>query len=153
MPHCIGALDEKHISIRKPSNSGSLWYNYKGFFSMVLLAVCDARYCFTLVNVGEYGSNNDSGILRNSKMERRFENGEMSIPESEKILGDDLELSYFLVGDEILPLQTWLMRPLSGKVLINKMRKIFNYRLSRARRIIENTFGILVAIGELSKAY
>ena len=44
-------------------------------------------------------------------MGRIFGNGEMSIPESEKILGDDLELPYFLVGDEILPLQTWLMRP------------------------------------------
>ena len=40
----------------------------KDFFSMVLLAVCDTRYCFSLVDVGEYGGNNDSGILRNSKM-------------------------------------------------------------------------------------
>ena len=70
----------------------------------------------------------------------RFENGELSISESEKILGDDLELPYFLVGDEIFPLQIWLMRPCSGKAL-----KSFNYHLSRARRIIENTFGILVA--------
>ena len=69
----------------------------------------------------------------------------MNIPESEKIPGDELELPYFLVGDEIFPLQTWLMRPFSGKALINETRKIFNYRLSRARRMIENTFGILVA--------
>ena len=83
---------------------------------MVLLAVCDARYCFILVDVGEDGSNNDSGISRNSKMGSRFVNGEMSIPESEKIPGVDLELPYFLVGDEIFPVQTWLMRPYSGKV-------------------------------------
>ena len=112
---------------------------------MVLLDVCDARYCFTLVDVGEYGSKNDSGILRNSNMGGRFGDGELSISESEKILGDDLELPYFLVGDEIFPLQTWLARPCSGKALINEMRKSFSYGLSRARRIIENAFGILVA--------
>ena len=129
-------LDGKLISVRKLSNSGCKWYNYKGFFSMVLLAVCDARYCFTLVDVREYGSNNDSGILRNSKMGRRFGNGETSIPESQKILGHDLELSYFLVGDEIFLLQIWLMRPFSGKAPINKMHKIFSYCLSWAWRII-----------------
>ena len=48
------------------------------------------------------------------------------------------------LGDEIFPLTNWLMRPFSGKSLINEKRKIFNYRLSRVRRIIENTFGILV---------
>ena len=145
MPHCLSALDGKHIRIRKPSNSGSLWYDYKGFFSMVLLAVCDARYCFTLVDFGEYGSNNGCEILRNPRMGRRYGNGEMSILESEKILEDDLELPYFLVGGEIFPLQTWLMRPFSGKALINEIHKIFNYRLSGTRRIIENTFTILVA--------
>lgn len=108
---------------------------------MVLSAVRDARYCFTPV---EYVSNNDSGILRNSKMGRRFGNDEMSIPESEKILGDDLELPYFFVRDEIFPLQTWLVRLFPGKALINEMRKIFKYCLSRARRILENKFGILV---------
>ena len=132
----------KYISMRKPSNSDSLWCNYKGFFSMAMLTVCDARYCFSLVDVGEYGSNNDSGIFRNSKMGRGFGNGEMNIPESKKILGDDLELSYFCWRwDNFLS----KMRPFSAKAFINKMRKIFSYRLSRTRRIIENMFGILVA--------
>ena len=107
--------------------------------------MCDACYCFSLVDVGEYGSNNDSGILRNSKMGKRFPKGEMNFRESERIPDDDFELPYFLVGGEIFPLQSWLMRPYSGKSLINEKSKIFNYRLSRARRIIENTFGILVA--------
>ena len=37
------------------------------------------------------------------------------------------------------------MRPYAGSLLINKLRKIWNYCLLKARRIIENTFGILVA--------
>lgn len=141
----VGALDGKHVSIRKPKESGSLWYNYKGFFSMVLLAICDARYCFSYIDVGEYGSNNDSDILKNSKMGQKFEYNMLDIPEAKFLPESELEVPHFLVGDEIFPLKNWLMRLHSGKALINEERKFFNYRLSRARRTIENTFGILVA--------
>ena len=112
------------------------------FYTTVLLAVCDARYCFSFVDVGEYGSNNDSGVLKNSNMGKMFDRNQMGVRDSELIKGTNHELPYFLVVDEIFPLQNWLMRPYSGKALINDQRKIFNYRLSRARRIIENTFGI-----------
>ena len=144
MVHCIGAIDGKHVAIECPKNSGSLYYNYKGFFSIVLMAVCDARYCFTLVNVGDFGSNNDSGILAKSSMGKRFEEQKMNVPNAKSLLGyAEDNLPFFLVGDEIFPLKTWLMRPYPGNLSLGQ--KIFNYRLSRARRTIENSFGILAA--------
>ena len=129
MLHCIGAIYGKHACIRKPSHTGTLWHNYKGFFSMVLLVICDARYCFSFVDVGEYGSNSDSGVLKNSNMGRIFDRNQMGVPDSELIEGTNYELPYFLVGDEIFPLQNWLMCPYSGNTLTNDQRKIFNYRL------------------------
>ena len=66
MSHTIGAIDGKHIRIDFPKNTCSYYHNYKDFFSLVLLAVCDARYIFTLVDVGQYESNNDSGVLKSS---------------------------------------------------------------------------------------
>lgn len=145
LPHCVGAIDGKHIAMKCPLNSGSLYFNYKGWFSLVLLAVCDARYSFTLVDIGSYGSSNDSGVFSHSAMGHALEAEKMNLPSSEPLEGwkDDL-LPYFLVGDEAFALKTWMLRPYPGKGLPEDQR-IFNYRLSRARRVIENAFGILSA--------
>ena len=144
VPHAIGGIDGKHIAIQCPSKSGSLYFNYKSYFSLVLLAICDARYCFSFVDIGSYGSNNDSGIFKNSKMGKLFENNKMHVPEASTKMGCKFEpLPYFLLGDEIFPLKLRLMKPYPGTLTGDQ--RIFNYRLSRGRRTIENRFGILVA--------
>ena len=142
-PHVIGAIDGKHIRIEKPKNTGSLHYNYKSYFSSVLLAACDAKYCFTLVDIGQYGSGNDSGVLNESHITNSMEENTLNIPEAEPIEGITGKIPYFLVGDEIFGLKKWLMRPYPAP--LDEPKRIFNYRLSRARRTIENTFGLLVA--------
>ena len=93
--------------------------------------------------MGQYGSNNDSGVLAESEIGNAFENNTLNIPPSELVRGTDLEIPYFLVGDEIFPLKPWLMRPYPGK--LPEPEKVYNYRQSRARRVIENAFGILRA--------
>lgn len=142
-PHAIGAIDGKHVRIKAPKMSGTTFHNYKGFFSLQLLAVCDAKYKFTFVDVGQYGSNNDCAVLNNSKIGEGLERGTLNIPPAEVIEGIDEEMPYYLLGDEIFPLEPYLMRPYASSQ--PEPEQIFNYRQSRARLTIENSFGILVA--------
>ncbi|GFO19411.1 nuclease harbi1-like protein [Plakobranchus ocellatus] len=57
--HCLGASDAKYNRIKKPNNSGSKFYNNKGFFSIVLLAVTDASRKFVIVDVRSCGGYSD----------------------------------------------------------------------------------------------
>lgn len=118
LPRVIGVIDGKHIRIQCPADSGTLFHNYKSFFSIILLVVCDANYCFTLIDIGNYRSNNDSGVLSRSEIAERFEDGSINLPQPTSVDGCSYDpLPYYMVGDEIFPLKTWLMRPYPGKDL------------------------------------
>lgn len=140
--HCVGAMDGKHVAIAKPKKSGSTHWNYKGFFSIVMLAVVDHNYTFMWASVGHPGASSDAGIFRESPLKRRLERGRLGLPPAEPIPNDDRDIPYFFVGDDAFPLMPWLMKPYPVR-LLNRGQRIFNYRLSRARRIVENGFGIL----------
>ncbi|XP_050516394.1 uncharacterized protein LOC126891256 [Diabrotica virgifera virgifera] len=115
-PHCLGALDGKHVTIQAPAKSGSLFFNYKKQFSIVLLAVCDSQYRFTLVDIGPYGSQSDGGIFKESVFGTRFEQQEFNILDPE-VLDEtsNIEMPYFLVADEAFPLRQYIIRPYGGE--------------------------------------
>lgn len=141
--HCLGAIDGKHISIKKPPRSGTLNYNYKGFCSIVLMAIVDHEYKFIWASVGAPGSHSDGGIFKNSSLYAKLEEGRLGLPRPEPLPGQRRPLDYYFVGDDAFALAPWLMKPFPLRQLTRPQR-LFNYRLSRARRIVENGFGILV---------
>ena len=141
-PHTIGSLDGKHIRIKAPPKSGSRSYNYKGYFSFVLLGLVDSAYKFLYVNIGQPGSNSDGGIFNTSSLGLDITNNTAGLPNKEPLPNDNLDLSYHIIADDAFALREWMMKPFSNKQL-GKKQQIFNYRLSRARRVTENAFGIL----------
>ena len=143
-PNCIGAIDGKHVMIQCPVNSGSLFYNFKSYFSIVLLAVTSADYMFVMVDIGSYRSSNDSGVLNKTALFKCLKKKKLGIPPSKQLLNDTKEtlVPHVLLGDEAFPLHYDLMQPFVRNALTNE-RHIFSYRLSRARKVVEIAFGIL----------
>ena len=142
VPHAVGALDGKHIAIKKPKKSGSEYVNYKGYFSLVLLALVDADYKFLWVNAGASGSSSDAQIFNCSKL-KRIENRTLGLPPPEPLGHGGADLHYFLLRDDAFALMPWLVKPYSKRQLTREER-IANYRISRGRRVVVNSFGILV---------
>jgi hypothetical protein len=90
-----------------------------------------------------YGRNGDGGIFAHLKLGKYLETP-LGIPEYKELLGTPCLAPHVIVDDEAFPLKTYLMRPYPGSQ--NKEgneNSIFNYRLSRDRRVVENAFGIL----------
>lgn len=130
-PRCIGAVDGKHIRIEAPPTSGSEFYNYKGYHSIILFAIVDAEYNFIYISVGANGRAGDAAVWNDCEFRRTLEDNSLNVPPD-----------YVIVGDDAFPLKSYLMKPYSKRNM-NRREKVFNYRLSRARRIVENAFGIL----------
>lgn len=143
-PNCLGSIDGKHVTIRCPQNSGSNYFSYLKKFSIVLMAIVDPEYKFICIDVGAYGKNSDGGIFEQSIMGRRFENNTLNIRPDRPFAGEDNEVPCVLIGDEAFTLSTYLMRPFPYRQARNNHNKEkFNYHLCRARRVVENAFGIL----------
>ena len=138
----LGALDGKHIAITCLPNSGSLYYNYKRFHSIVLLALVDADHKFQYADVGSNGSSSNGGIFKDTALYEAFDKNLAGVPKPESLPNDNLPVLYSIIADDAFALRSWLMKPYSAKKLL-KSQHIFNYRLSRARRVVENAFGIL----------
>jgi len=102
----------------------------------------DPFYRFTAVDIGASGSQSDGGVYARSEIGKKIHDGTMGIPES-KIVGSK-PLPRVILSDDAFPLKPYMMKPYPGKFLTVEKR-IFNYRMSRGRMVVENAFGVLSA--------
>lgn len=142
---CIGALDGKHIVLEAPENSGSTFFNYKGRHSIVLMALVDSNYLFVYVNVECQGRISDGGVFKNCDLWKIVENG-TGLPKDKPLPGRIFAAPYVIVADDAFALHKHIMKPFPGHQKKRSKRRIFNYRLSRARRCSENAFGIVSSV-------
>lgn len=108
------------------------------------MAWTDADYKFVYIDVGSYGTSSDSEVFKTSNMGKRLTENQLNIPPGRKLPNDEdgNAVPFCVVGDEAFGLGNHVLRPYSKKNL-NYTKRIFNYRHTRARRMVECTFGIL----------
>lgn len=135
-------MDGKHINFQAPRSCGSYYYNYKGFNSIVLLAIVDAHYKFIFVDVGCNGRISDGGVYNNSVLSSLVTQNSLNFPPPAQLPNTNITTPFTFVADDAFPLQSHIMKPYSKRDL-SDVHKVFNYRLSRARRVVENAFGIM----------
>jgi DDE superfamily endonuclease len=126
-PNCIGALDGKHVHMFPPKNSGSLYYNYKEGFSIVLMALVDADYKFIGVDIGANGKCSDSGIWGPSKLRDIFAKNVVGIPAPKVLPNTNVKSPFVIIADSGFQLEDFVMRPY-GENNITPRQRIFNYR-------------------------
>ncbi|XP_073422176.1 uncharacterized protein [Dendrobates tinctorius] len=147
-PNWLAAVDGKHIRIIKPKRTGSEYYNYKKYFSTVLMAIADADCVFIAVDIGAFGRGNDSQAFKNSDMDRRLYCNHFNFPMPRPLPNTEGPPQPFvMVGDEAFQMCQNLLKPYSSRDL-DHTKKILNYRLTRSRRLLSVPLVFLSPDGE-----
>ena len=137
-------VSKENPNSQSATTSGLRAYTYKDTFSLVLMAVADTSYIFTYVDFGDYGRQSDSSIFNRTKCGELLHEGNLNLPQDECLPNMLTKARYCFIGDKAFSLQDTLQMPYPGKNLPEKLH-IYNYRLSRVGRVVENAFGILLS--------
>ena len=108
----------------------------------MLMAVVDANLEFLYTDVGQYGRHADGGIWRECSLNANMNAKTAHLPKPAALPGTQILSPYVFVGDGAFPLTENLQRPYCRRDM-DERQMIFNYRLSRARRVSENAFGVM----------
>ena len=110
--YAFAAIDGWHCPIKCPSGgieSIKQYYNFKNFYSVVLLALVDAHYRFIWASIGAPGNTHDSTYFQSTSLWEKITKGELIPSKVQKI--DDIEISPQILSDDAFSLRSWLMKP------------------------------------------
>ena len=140
-PQTIGAIDGTHIPILRPVESAADYYNRKGYYSVLMQALVDFRGIFMDINIGWPGKVHDARVFSNSSLFKKANSGTLLSNRPQLIGG--VQVPLIILGDPAYPLLPWLMKPYLDNSSTTSKERLFNYRQSRSRMVVENAFGRL----------
>ena len=142
-PFAFCGIDGSHLPIKCPnggSESMKQYYNFKNFYSVILLALVDAKYRIIWASLGAPGNTHDSTYFQSTSLWEHITNGRV-LPELVQEI-DNVEIPPMILADGAFPLRSWICKP-HGDAIPTPEKRYFNYRLSRARMVTEGAFGRL----------
>ena len=142
-PFAFSAIDDSHLPIKCPAGGPEAmksYFNFKGFYSIVLMALVDAQYKFIWASVGAPGNTHDSTNFQSTKLWEGICSGVVILDKMQ--VCNDVEIPPMILGDGAFPFRTWLIKPY-GNAIPSEEERYLNYRLSRARMVIEVAIGFL----------
>ena len=137
-PQVAGAIDGSYIPILKPKESPSDYYNRKGFYSILVQAVVNSRGRFIDVTIEWPGKVHDARVLVNSNFYHRGMAGRL-LPDWKRVI-NGVNIPLLILGDPAYPLLPWLQKAYPETGSLTQQQQHFNYRQSRARMVVENSF-------------
>ncbi|XP_077550672.1 uncharacterized protein LOC144163868 [Haemaphysalis longicornis] len=138
-PQGIGALDGCHFAVSPPQEDAMDYYNYKGWYSIILLELVDHRYRFWYTNIGSPGRCHDAYVYGRRKL-RNFVGSEAFRGPTAEI--EEMVVPPIILCDQAFPLSENMQKPYAS-ASPGTPEAAFNYSLSKTRRIVENAFGRL----------
>lgn len=109
-----------------------------------MMGVADAEYKLLYVDVGRNGRFSDGGVFNRCTFGQALDSNQLHLPAPKALPDRETPVPYVLVADDAFAIRPNIMKPYAQRGLTLSQR-VFNYRLSRARRVIENVFGIMSA--------
>eukprot|EP01018_Ginkgo_biloba_P005223 Gb_27975 [translate_table: standard] len=139
-PNCCEAIDATHIQMDLPYNESSFdWYDREHNYSMLVQAIVDSNMRFLDICIGWPGSLNGIRLLRNSSFYRLCEGGERLNGHLVSI--GTIDMREYIVGDGGYSLLPWFIILFLG--VVTNAQKLFNFKLSSTRIVVERAFGKL----------
>ncbi|XP_071978391.1 uncharacterized protein [Engystomops pustulosus] len=143
-PNCVGALDGKHIRVKKPPHSGPNQQKFRQWSSLVLLGIADHNHRFVTIDIGSYGCASDAFNFRAFRTGQRIITEQLDIPGPRKLPGSSGPPAPFvIVADKNFSLSTNVMRPFPRRGL-DERKRIFNGRLAKTHQFVQSAFEMLV---------
>ena len=138
-------ISKQRTAYRAPLEPGKEWITLlqlQVFFSSRWYYSHRSTQTTDLSGLTLEGSASDAQIYNESELKEKLEKVTLGLPDPDVLPTDNEPTPYYFIADDAFGMREQLLKPYPIRGLTRDER-IFNYRLSRARRAVGNAFGIL----------